>query len=88
MCSEKCINEGTVPVITSTLVHVHVYTASKWLFYLVSGFTPPSVYLSISCSVVYLPSLLPYVDASGHTVSLLTVTVVLVLEYSTRGVGA
>lgn len=66
---------GTVPV-------MYTAAASKWSFHLVSGFIP--LFFE---SVVYLTSLPPHVGASGHTVSLLAVTFVLVLEYSTRGEG-
>ena len=64
-----------------------MHTASKWPFHLVSGFIPSSVHFSFSCSVVYLTSLPPHAGASGHTVSLLAVTVVLVLQISTGGEG-
>ena len=60
-------------------------TTTKWLFHLVSGFIPSSVYFS--CSVVYFTSFPPHVGASGHTVFLLAVTVVLVLECSAGGEG-
>ena len=56
-------------------------------FWLVYHFQSQSMSFSFSCSIVYLTSLPPHVGASGHTVSLLAVTVVLVLECSTGGEG-
>ena len=86
--------KGVVPAITSTLMLVRVYTASKWLAVLVSGLIPSSVYTippqSTSPSAPQLctsPISHTHAGASGHTVSLLAVTVVLVLECSTGGEG-
>ena len=71
-------NEGTVPLYKCIQLQ---NGCSTWLV--------DSVYFSFSCSVVYFTSPPPpHVGASGHTVSLLAVTVVLVLEYSTGGEGS
>ena len=64
------------------------YCQNVCYIWLASGSIPSSVYFSFSCSVVYLTSLPPHVGASDHTVSLLAVTVVLVLECSTGGEGS
>ena len=77
--------QGTVP---ATISMASLYTTSKCLRVLVSGFIPSPVYFSLSSSVVYLTYIShTHAGASGHTVSLLAVTVVLVLECSTGEEG-
>ena len=68
-------------------MHSIANTASKWLLVLVSGLIPSSVYFSLSSSVVYFTYCISHAlaGASGHTVSLLAVTLVVVLECSTEG---
>ena len=68
----------------SLLSLLHVSTTSKWLFILISGFILLPQFLSC---VPHLSPTCTHAGASGHTVSLLAVTVVLVLECSTGGEG-